>query len=167
VIALGPWTPDLLKTLGLSLPLAVKRGYHRYFRAKDNAGLSRPVLDAEAGYLITPMEQGIRMTTGVEFAARDATPTPAQFDRLMPKVRELFPLGERADDKTWLGSRPCFPDSRPVIGRAPALAGLWLAIGHAHWGLTLGPATGRMIAEMMAGEPPFCDPAPYRAERFR
>jgi D-amino-acid dehydrogenase len=58
------------------------------------------------------------------------------------------------------------PDSRPVIGRAPGLAGLWLAIGHAHWGLTLGPATGRMIAEMMMGEAPFCDPAPYRAERF-
>lgn len=166
VVALGPWANDLLRMQGLKLPLAVKRGYHRHFRAQGNAGLSRPVLDAEAGYLITPMEQGIRMTTGVEFAARDAKPTPVQFDRLMPKARELFPLGERVDDKTWLGSRPCFPDSRPVIGRAPALAGLWLAIGHAHWGLTLGPATGRLIAEMMAGEAPFCDPAPYRAERF-
>jgi D-amino-acid dehydrogenase len=166
VIALGPWAPDLLKTLDLNLPLAVKRGYHRHFRAQGNASLSRPVLDAEAGYLVTPMEQGIRITTGVEFAARDATPSPVQFDLLMPKVRQLFPLGERADDKTWLGSRPCFPDSRPVISRAPGRAGLWLAIGHAHWGLTLGPATGRMIAEMMAGEPPFCDPAPYRAARF-
>ena len=166
VIALGPWAPDLLKTLDLNLPLAVKRGYHRHFRAQGNASLSRPVLDAEAGYLVTPMEQGIRITTGVEFAARDATPSPVQFDLLMPKVRQLFPLGERADDKTWLGSRPCFPDSRPVISRVPGRAGLWLAIGHAHWGLTLGPATGRMIAEMMAGEPPFCDPAPYRAARF-
>jgi D-amino-acid dehydrogenase len=53
-----------------------------------------------------------------------------------------------------------------VIGRAPGLDGIWLAIGHAHWGLTLGPATGRLLAEMMAGETPFCDPAPYRAERF-
>ena len=166
VVALGPWANDLLRMQGLKLPLAAKRGYHRHFRAQGNAGLSRPVLDAEAGYLITPMEQGIRMTTGVEFAARDAKPTPVQFDRLMPKARELFPLGERVDDKTWLGSRPCLPDSSPVIGRAPALAGLWLAIGHAHWGLTLGPATGRLIAEMMAGEAPFCDPAPYRAERF-
>ena len=112
------------------------------------------------------MEQGIRMTTGVEFAPRDAAPTPVQFDRIMPKARELFPLGERADDQTWMGSRPCFPDSRPVIGRAPGLAGLWLAIGHAHWGLTLGPSTGRMLAEMMTGETPFIDPAPYRAERF-
>jgi D-amino-acid dehydrogenase len=166
VVALGPWSSDLLAALGLKLPLAVKRGYHRHFRAHGNAGLVRPVLDAEVGYLVTPMEQGIRITTGAEFAARDAGPSPAQFDRLMPRARELFPLGERTDEKTWLGSRPCLPDSRPVIGRAPGLAGLWLAVGHAHWGLTLGPATGRMIAEMMAGEPPFCDPAPYRAERF-
>ena len=166
MVALGPWSSDLLAALGLKLPLAVKRGYHRHFRAQGNAGLVRPVLDAEVGYLITPMEQGIRITTGAEFAARDAAPSPAQFDRLMPRARELFPLGERTDGKTWLGSRPCLPDSRPVIGRAPGLAGLWLAVGHAHWGLTLGPATGRMIAEMMAGETPFCDPAPYRAERF-
>jgi D-amino-acid dehydrogenase len=166
VIALGPWTPDLLKILGLTLPLAVKRGYHRHFLAQGNAGLSRPVLDADVGYLITPMEQGIRITTGVEFAARDAAPSPEQFDRVMPRARELFPLGEPVDGKTWLGSRPCFADSRPVIGPAPGRPGLWLAIGHAHWGLTLGPATGRMIAEMMAGQPPFCDPAPYRAERF-
>jgi D-amino-acid dehydrogenase len=166
VIALGPWASDLLKELGVRLPLAVKRGYHRHFRAQGNAGLARPVLDAEAGYLITPMEQGIRMTTGAEFAARDAKPSPVQFDRIMPRVRELFPLGERADDRTWMGSRPCLPDSRPVIGRAPRVTGLWLAIGHAHWGLTLGPATGRLIAEMMAGETPFCDPTPYRAERF-
>ena len=166
VVALGPWAPDLLRPLGISLPLAVKRGYHRHFRAQGNAGLSRPVLDAEAGYLITPMEQGIRMTTGAEFAARDAAPTPVQFDRILPAARQLFPLGEAADANIWLGSRPCFPDSRPIIGRAPGQGNLWLAIGHAHWGLTLGPATGRMIAEMMAGETPFCDPAPYRAERF-
>ena len=166
VVALGPWAGDLLEPMGLRLPLMVKRGYHRHFHTKGNAGLSRPVLDAGAGYLITPMEQGIRMTTGVEFAARDAPPSPVQFERLLPKARELFPLGERVDEETWLGSRPCFPDSRPVIGRAPGLNGLWLAIGHAHWGLTLGPATGRMIAEMITGTTPFCDPAPYRAERF-
>jgi D-amino-acid dehydrogenase len=166
VIALGPWSSDLLVTLGLRLPLAVKRGYHRHFHPPGNASLARPVLDAEFGYLVTPMEQGIRITTGAEFAARDAAPSPTQFDRIMPLVRELFPVEEQMDGKTWLGSRPCLPDSRPVIGRAPGNAGLWLAIGHAHWGLTLGPATGRMIAEMMAGEPPFCDPAPYRAERF-
>ncbi len=166
VVALGPWAGDLLGPLGLKLPLIGKRGYHRHFRASGNAALARPVLDADVGYVITPMEQGIRMTTGVEFAARDAKPTPRQFERIMPRARELFPLGQLADDKTWLGCRPCFPDSRPVIGRAPGLGGLWLAIGHAHWGLTLGPATGRLLAEMMTGATPFCDSAPYRAERF-
>jgi D-amino-acid dehydrogenase len=166
VVALGPWAGDWLTSVGLRLPFAVKRGYHRHFTAQGNAALTRPVLDADVGYVITPMEMGIRMTTGVEFAPRDAPPTPVQFDRVMPRACELFPLGERADDRTWMGCRPCFPDSRPVIGRAPRLNGVWLAIGHAHWGLTLGPATGRMIAEMVAGETPFVDPAPYRAERF-
>jgi D-lysine oxidase len=166
VVALGPWAGDFLRGFGLGLPMAIKRGYHRHFRGQGNATLARPVLDADVGYVVTPMEMGIRMTTGVEFASRDAQPTPVQFDRIMPRARELFPLGERADDKTWMGCRPCFADSRPVIGRAPGLAGMWLAIGHAHWGLTLGPATGRMIAEMISGATPFVDPAPYRAERF-
>jgi D-amino-acid dehydrogenase len=166
VVALGPWAPDLLAPLGLELPMAFKRGYHRHFRPRGNAGLTRPVVDTEIGYCLAPMEQGIRLTTGAEFARRDAAPTPVQFDRLMPAAQGLFPLGEAIETAPWMGSRPCFADSRPVIGRAPGLDGIWLAIGHAHWGLTLGPATGRLVAEMMAGETPFCDPAPYRAERF-
>jgi len=53
-----------------------------------------------------------------------------------------------------------------MIDRAPGQSGLWLAFGHAHWGLTLGPASGRLLAEMMTGVVPYCDPAPYSAERF-
>jgi len=166
VIALGPWTPDVLDALGIRLPLVVKRGYHRHFRPQGNAALGRPVLDAENGYVLAPMEQGIRLTTGVEFAARDAWPTPVQFDRLLPAARALFPLGEPIEPEPWMGARPCFADSRPVIGRAPGQRGLWLAVGHAHWGLTLGPVTGRLIAEMMTGATPFCDPQPYGVERF-
>jgi D-amino-acid dehydrogenase len=166
VIALGPWLPDVLEPLGIKLPLAVKRGYHRHFHAQGNAALARPVLDAENGYVLTPMEQGIRLTTSVEFAARDAPPTPVQFGRLLPAAHELFPLGDPVEAQPWLGARPCFADSRPVIGRAPGKNGLWLACGHAHWGLTLGPATGRLLAEMMTGATPFCDPQPYAAERF-
>jgi D-lysine oxidase len=166
VIALGPWTPDVLAQLGIKLPLAVKRGYHRHFRAQGNAALSRPVLDEENGYCLAPMEQSIRLTTGVEFAARDAAPSPAQLARVMRPARELFPLGAPVEPQPWLGARPCFPDSRPVIGRAPRNRGLWLACGHSHWGLTLGPATGRLIAELMTGATPFCDPKPYAAERF-
>jgi len=166
VVTLGPWAADLLAPLGIRLPLAVKRGYHRHFRPRGNAGLARPILDADNGYCIAPMEQGLRVTTGAEFAPRDAAPTPVQFDRVLPAARELFPLGEAVEDKPWLGARPCFADSRPVLGRAPGRPGLWLAYGHGHSGLTLGPATGRLIAEMMTGATPFCDPAPYGAERF-
>jgi D-amino-acid dehydrogenase len=166
VLALGPWTPDVLDPLGLRLPLAVKRGYHQHFQSRGNAGLTRPVVDAELGYCVAPMEQGLRLTTGAEFAARDAAPTPVQLDRILPRARALFPLGEALDAAPWMGSRPCFPDSRPVIGRAPSHPGLYLTYGHAHWGLTLGPVTARLLAEMMTGATPFCDPAPYSAERF-
>jgi D-amino-acid dehydrogenase len=165
-VTLGPWASDLLAPLGISLPLAVKRGYHRHYQPRGNASLTRPVLDADNGYCLAPMEQGIRVTTGAEFAARDAAPTPVQLDRVLPAASSLFPLDKPVEHKPWLGARPCFPDSRPVIGRAPGQAGLWLAYGHAHWGLTLGPATGRLVAEMMTGATPYCDPAPYAAERF-
>ena len=167
VLALGPWTPDLIGPLGIQLPMAVKRGYHRHFHARGNAGLARPVLDADKGYCLAPMEQGIRLTTGVEFADRDAPPTPVQFDRLMPAARGLFPLGEAIEASPWMGSRPCFADSRPVIGPAPGQPGLWLGFGHAHWGLTLAAITGRLIADLVTKTAPVVDPAPFAAERFR
>jgi D-lysine oxidase len=166
VVALGPWATDLLEPLGIKLPMAVKRGYHRHFRGEGGASLSRPVVDVDYGYLITPMRQGIRLTTGAEFASRDAPATPVQFDRLMPHARSLFPLGEQAEPRTWLGARPSFPDSRPVIGPAPGQPSLWLGIGHAHWGLTLGPVTGHVLADLITGATPVLDPTPYRAERF-
>jgi D-amino-acid dehydrogenase len=166
VIALGPWAPDVLAPLGIKLPLGLKRGYHRHYKSSGNAALVRPILDVDRGYCLAPMEQGIRLTTGAEFAARDAPPTPVQFGRLMPSAKELFPLGDPVESEPWMGSRPCFADSRPVIGRAPGQGGLWLAYGHGHWGLTLGAATGRLLAEMMTGATPFMDPTPFAAERF-
>jgi len=166
VVALGPWSIDLLAPFGISLPLAVKRGYHRHFRPRNNAALTRPVLDADNGYCLAPMEAGIRITTGVEFADRDAPPTPDQLARLLPAARALFPLGEPVEATPWMGSRPCLPDQRPVIGRAPGQSGLWLAFGHAHWGLTLGAVTGHLVADLITKTAPFCDPAPFAAERF-
>jgi D-amino-acid dehydrogenase len=166
IVALGPWAPDVLAPLGIKLPLGLKRGYHRQYAAAGNASLARPILDADRGYCLAPMEQGIRLTTGAEFAARDAPPTPVQFGRLMPSAQELFPLGAPVEKEPWLGARPCFADSRPVIDRAPGQAGMWLAYGHGHWGLTLGAATGRLLAEMMTGATPFMDPSPFSATRF-
>ena len=138
VIALGPWAPDLLGPLGIRLPLAVKRGYHRHFHPQGNAALGRPVLDAENGYCFAPMEQGIRITTGAEFAARDAAPTPVQFDRVLPPARELFPLGEAVEPAAWLGSRPCFADftagDRARAAAARPMARLWAwSLGFDAW----------------------------------
>jgi D-amino-acid dehydrogenase len=112
------------------------------------------------------MNRGIRLTTGAEFAHRDAPPTPVQVEQALPRARRLFPLGEPADTKPWMGARPCLPDMLPVIGKAPRHGGLWFDFGHQHHGLTLGPATGRLLAEMMTGETPFADARPFAVERF-
>ena len=166
VVALGPWADVLVHALGYDLPLAVKRGYHMHYRAAGDAYLNHPVLDTERGYFLGPLKRGIRLTTGAEFALRDALRTPVQLARAEPIARDLFPLAERLDTEPWMGSRPCTPDMLPVIGRAPRHANLWFAFGHAHHGLTLGPVTGRLIAEMVTGGAPFVDPTPYSAERF-
>jgi D-amino-acid dehydrogenase len=166
VVALGPWADVVTRALGYDLPLAVKRGYHMHYRAAGAARLNHPVLDTERGYMLAPMRRGIRLTTGAEFALRDAIRTPVQLGRAEPVARDLFPLAERLDNEPWMGARPCTPDMMPIIGRAPRHASLWFAFGHAHHGLTLGPVTGRLIGEMITGEAPFIDPAPYRADRF-
>ena len=166
VVALGPWSDLVFRPLGYSIPLAVKRGYHLHLESRGNAVLNHPVLDSDLGYLLAPMNRGIRLTTGVEFARRDAPPTPVQIQRALPRAHALFPLGDAVDARPWIGARPCLPDMLPVIGRAPRHAGLWFDFGHQHHGLTLGPATGRLLAEMMTGEAPFADPGPFAAERF-
>lgn len=166
IIALGPWADVLTRALGYQLPLAVKRGYHMHYRAAGEATLNHPVLDTERGYFLAPMRRGIRLTTGAEFALRDAIKTPVQLGRAEPIARDLFPLAERLDTEPWMGARPCTPDMLPIIGPAPRHKHLWFAFGHAHHGLTLGPVTGRLIGEMMTGEKPFVDPTPFSAERF-
>jgi D-amino-acid dehydrogenase len=167
VVALGPWTNDLAKTFGYRFPLGFKRGYHMHYGANDGAFLNRPVLDVERGYVLTPMSRGVRLTTGAEFARRDDPPSSAHLDRLEPFGRQLLPaLGARLDPAPWLGKRPCLPDMAPVIGPAPRHKGLWFDFGHQHLGLTLGPVSGRLLAELMTGEAPFVDATPFRADRF-
>ncbi len=166
VVALGPWSDLVFAQLGYSIPFAVKRGYHLHLAARGNAVLNHPVLDSDQGFLLAPMNRGIRLTTGVEFARRDAPPNPAQVELALPKARALFPLGEPVDAQPWKGARPCLPDMLPIIGAAPRHPGLWFDFGHQHHGLTLGPVSGRLLAEMMTGETPFADPAPFSVERF-
>jgi D-amino-acid dehydrogenase len=166
VVALGPWSDLVFRPFGYSIPLGVKRGYHLHLAPHGNAVLNHPVLDSDLGYMLAPMNRGIRLTTGVEFARRDRPPTPIQLERALPRAQALFPLGDAVDVKPWMGARPCLPDMLPVIGRAPRHAGLWFDFGHQHHGLTLGPATGRLLAELMTGETPFADPRPFAVERF-
>lgn len=167
VLALGPWAAEATRRLGYRLPLFAKRGYHREYATVPDGVLNRPALDAERGYLLAPMRGGIRLTTGAEFARLDAPSNSHQIEGTEAVARQLLHLGERLDAQPWMGARPATPDMKPIIGAAPRHRGLWFAFGHAHQGLTLSAVTGRMLAEMMSGERPFVDAAPFSAERFR
>ncbi|MDE1004240.1 MAG: FAD-binding oxidoreductase [Paraburkholderia fungorum] len=166
VVALGPWSDKVFEPLGYRIPLRAKRGYHMHYEATKPL-LSVPLVDTERGYVVAPMEGRLRLTTGVEIARRDAPPTGIQLARAESVARPVFGLGRRLDDAPWIGLRPCTPDMRPVIGRAPRHRGLWFAFGHNHHGLTIGPVTGRLLAEMMTGATLCADPYPFRPERFR
>jgi len=166
VVALGAFSTTVTQRFGYAPPLFGKRGYHMHYRLRGNAVLNRPMLDSDTGFMLAPMRNGIRLTTGAEFARRDAPPSPVQLERAEPVARTLLPLADRVDEAAWMGVRPAMPDMLPVLGPAPGHSGLWYCFGHAHQGLTLGPSTGRLVAEMMTGETPFLDPLPYRPERF-
>ena len=165
VVALGPWSADLLRVLGYRVPLATERGYHREFRPNPLRKLLRPIHDAETGFLMTPMENGIRVTSGVELTHRDAPSSFAQLERSVAAAREVVEFGD-AVAEPWRGSRPTLPDSLPMIGPAPRHSGLWFAFGNQHIGFTTGPATGEAIAAMIAGEPPPFDATPFSPRRY-
>jgi D-amino-acid dehydrogenase len=164
VVTLGPWSPDLLHKFGYRIPLVRKRGYHMHY--SGGSSLDLPLVDKAGGYAMGPMAKGIRITTGAELTGRDALATPVQLASAEASARELIDLGTRVEPEPWFGTRPCTPDMLPVLGPAPRHRGLWMNFGHGHQGFTLGPATGRLLAEMMNGETPPIDPAPYRPERF-
>ncbi|MDE1159651.1 MAG: FAD-binding oxidoreductase [Neorhizobium sp.] len=166
VVALGPWSEIVTRPLGYRFLAGVKRGYHMHYSTRGNAQLNGWTMDAERGYFLAPMRQGIRLTTGAEFARRDAPKTPVQLQRAEAVARTTFPLGERLDKEPWMGARPCTPDMMPVIGPAPRHKGLWFAFGHAHHGLTLGPVTGQVIAEAITGEKTLIDISAYSPLRF-
>jgi D-amino-acid dehydrogenase len=165
VVALGPWSADLLRPLGYRVPLAFERGYHQEFKPNPARSLQRPIHDAEGSFIMTPMEQGIRVTSGVELTARDAPSSFAQLDQVVPAARGVVEFGE-AVGEPWRGARPTLPDSLPMIGPAPRHSGLWLSFGHQHIGFTTGPATGVAIAAMITGSEPSFDAAPFSPGRY-
>ena len=164
VVALGPWSRDWLRRVGLTLPLAFERGGHREY-APGPTPLTRPIYDVDGAYVLAPMRGRWRMTCGVEFADRDAPRSARQLDGAEARLKEAVSLGGRRSNADWLGARPTLPDSLPAIGPT-SRPGLHLAVGHQHIGLTTAPATGELLADLMAGRPPSIDPAPFAPTRF-
>jgi D-amino-acid dehydrogenase len=165
VVALGPWSAQFLRALGYRAPLAFERGYHQEFRPNPARQLLRPIHDADTGFLMSPMEQGIRVTSGVELTDRDAPSNFAQLEASVVAARGVVEFGE-AVAEPWRGARPTLPDSLPMIGPAPRHRGLWLAFGHQHIGFTTGAGTGAAISAMISGMPPPFDVTAFAPSRY-
>jgi D-amino-acid dehydrogenase len=166
VVAAGAWSKELARQVGDRVMLDTERGYHLNLEPGEAGELRRPVVFAERGFVLAPMLDGIRLTSGVELAGLHAPPDFSRIRRLVPAAREALPGLTGSVTREWLGYRPTTPDSLPVIGRSPHCDAVFYAFGHQHLGLTLGPLTGRLVAALVAGRQPGLDLAPYRAERF-
>lgn len=159
VVALGPWSPQLLAPLGYRIGLVGKRGYHMHFKYPGGASgpstprLKLPLIDAAIGAVYAPMRAGLRIATGADLSAAKAQAMPRQLKRAHAAASELLDLGPAAEQAAWSGVRPCMPDMLPLVGAAPNHRGLWFNFGHGHQGFTLGPTTGDLLAGIMAGEP--------------
>jgi len=117
---------------------------------------------------VTPFRSGYRLGSTMEFAGYDSSLDPRRLELLTNAARlYLHTPGAEPIEERWFGWRPMTPDGLPLVGRSPALPNLWLAAGHNMLGLSMAPATGRLVAELLSGRPPHIDPAPYEPTRFR
>jgi D-amino-acid dehydrogenase len=151
IVALGPWSGELLGRFGYRVPMFFKRGYHRHYHGK---GPDIPMIDADKGAAVSPMKAGLRLLTGAELTWLDSSPATQQACHVRRALGELFELGDPVEAQPWHGNRPCMPGMLPVVGRAPRHPGLWLNFGHGHQGFTLGPTTGEMLAGAIGGDEP-------------
>ena len=166
VIALGAWSKVILETIGYNIPMVVERGYHMHYDLQPGVSLTRPVYDVDGGYVMSPMQKGLRVTTGVEWGSEETAPTPVQLRQVKPYVSQAIDIDTELDPEPWLGRRPCTPDSLPIIGSAPKHKNLWLAFGHGHMGFSMGPITGQLIADMVAGKSPVMNTEAFSPARF-
>lgn len=165
VLAAGAFSRTLAAWAGIRVPLDTERGYH-VMLSHPEPTLSRPVYPVEDAFVLAPMEHGLRLTGGVELASTSARPDFRRIRRLAQKATAILPGLDPTVRSEWQGYRPTLPDSLPVLGRAASRPNLFLAFGHQHIGLTLGPVTGRIVADLVAGRDPGMDLAAYAAERF-
>lgn len=162
ILASGAWTNSILQSVGLSVPLESQRGYHLHVPDSDTF-LSRTIVLADRKVFITPMASGLRIAGTVEFGGTKRPANEHRASLLEHHARAGLPsLNTTRGATTWMGHRPCMPDSMPVLGAAPERPNLWLAFGHGHLGLTGAASTAKLIADCVTGQPPHCD----QLERF-
>lgn len=165
VIAAGVWSKFLAAQIGVRVLLEAERGYHLMLGGAQPE-LTLPTTLADRNIVLTPMQEGVRITGIAEFAAPDAPPRYALADRLLPQAQLYLPGLRDTETKRWMGPRPSTPDSLPVIGPAPGSPNILLAFGHGQSGLAWASVTGKVIADLAAGRPPSIDIGPLSASRF-
>jgi D-amino-acid dehydrogenase len=167
VIAAGAWSKMLAAAAGDRVPLETERGYHVLI---ENPGVAPryPISPSDGKMACVMTPQGLRLAGQVELAGLAAAPNWARADVLRNFARRVFP-GLPADFqvKTWMGHRPSMPDGLPCIGPASGCPDVLHAFGHGHVGLTAGPTTARLVADLISGKPPGFNLTPYAAARFR
>ena len=151
VVCLGAWSPGFLEWTNLNVPLMAERGYHVEF-SEPGIEIYNSVMDVDAKVVASSMEGGVSIAGLAEFAPIDAPPDARRKARLVQVAKAAF-RGLKTDrPSSWMGRRPSFPDSLPMLGDVPGHQGLFLNFGHAHYGLMMAPKSGELIAEMICGE---------------
>ncbi len=164
VIACGAFSKKLTDMLYENIPLDTERGYHVHFKDCEHL-ISRPVVYANRGFGITPMEQGLRVVGTVEFGGLNNSLSKSRVKNLILNAKDMLDgLPEHKDE--WLGFRPSLPDFLPIIGPSKNYKNVFYSFGHHHLGWTLGAISGKIISKMIAGENINLDLQPYNSIRF-
>lgn len=165
VIATGVWSGPLARKLGLRVPLESERGYH--IELWEPSVMPRaPVMVVAGKFVVTPMDGRLRLAGVVEFGGLKAEPSRPPFELLKRNIAQAMPGLTWRHATEWMGHRPAPADSIPVIGEIPGISGAYTGFGHHHVGLTGGPKTGRLLAQLIGGRKPNVDLAPYSPARF-
>lgn len=160
VVAAGAWSGELLRTLGLELPVEPVKGQMILFKCAEDF---LPAMVMAGGRYAIPRRDGhILVGSTLEYEGFDKTPTGEALESLRASAIELLPaLAEAEVVKHWAGLRPGSPDGIPFIGPVPEHEGLWLNCGHFRNGLVLAPASCQLLTNLLLGQTPIVDPAPY------
>lgn len=165
IMAAGVWSADLLKPLGLSMPLVAERGYHVEFPT-PSATLNNSIMDVDAKVVASSMQGGLRVAGTAEFASIDAPVDPRKEHILTDQAKSMVPDLDTGNAQFWMGRRPSFPDSLPAIGQLDGKEGVFAAFGHSHYGLMMAPKTGELVADIVSGRNPNVDLTPFSPTRF-